>query len=82
MSSEDIHQRIKSVDSVIDFHDCHLWTMDGLYHVLSGHVVVDHTHSLNDIAELKIKIKSALSELKINHITLEFETPDEDCKPC
>ena len=58
----DIHNRIKSVEGVLDFHDCHLWTMDGNYHVLSGHVVVDEGESLSRVADLKTRIRESLSE--------------------
>ncbi len=77
-----IHQKIREVEGVHDFHDCHIWTMDGTYHVLSGHVVVSESKTMHDLAILKEKIRTSLSDLHIDHITLEFESVEEECQPC
>lgn len=71
---------IKEIEPVDNIHDLHLWTVDGTYNVLTIHIVLKSTQSLLQLAELKNKIRQALLEKGIEHITIEFETPDEDCK--
>ncbi len=78
---EKIHKTLSSVDGVSSLHDCHTWTMDGQYHILSVHLVVND-QSLNDLQEIKEKVKGELKTLGINHSTIEFESKDEDCDSC
>lgn len=79
---KDIHKAILNIPHVMDFHDCHAWSMDGTYHILSVHLVIDRNASLEELEEIKSKTKGALKELGINHTTIEFETADENCDPC
>ena len=67
---------------VINVHDCHVWSMDGSYHVFSAHIVLDEAYDLNKIVNTKSKCKMLLKELGIEHSTLEFEVEGEDCKGC
>jgi cobalt-zinc-cadmium efflux system protein len=77
-----IESSILSFDEVKDVHDCHIWTMDGNYHILSIHVITKESLDMHEIGSLKSAIKEKLKDLKINHTTLEFELPEEDCQPC
>jgi cobalt-zinc-cadmium efflux system protein len=79
---EKIEESIRYFEEVEDVHDCHIWTMDGDYHVLSIHVVTKGNLSIQQLMPLKAAIKAKLSELKIDHSTLEFESKDENCNPC
>jgi cobalt-zinc-cadmium efflux system protein len=79
---ECIENAIKAIPEVMDVHDCHIWTMDGDYHILSIHVVISNALDLSQISELKERIKTKLKDHKIDHITLEFEIPEENCMPC
>ena len=56
--------------------------MDGVYNVLSIHLVVEKGLTLVDFQEIKMKTKDQLERLGINHTTIEFETKDENCEPC
>jgi len=77
-----IQKGLKSLPEVIDVHDCHAWSMDGAYHVLSAHVVLDKVYSLREIADIKSRAKLLLDDLNIKHSTLEFEEDGEDCEGC
>lgn len=70
---------ITELPEVEGTHDCHIWSMDGQYHILSIHVVVQN-QELAKLSALKMKIKNLLKESNIDHTTIEFETPNEDCK--
>lgn len=79
MSTETIDQNIRKLPGVLMTHDTHLWTMDGNYHILTMHVVVDSKQTIIDLAIIKEAIRKELSSLKIEHATIEFEYPDEEC---
>ena len=73
-----VHQVFADLPEIESFHDCHAWTMDGEYHVLSVHLVLKESRSLNETKSLKKKIKSSLCTLGINHTTIEFEPPGDE----
>lgn len=60
-------------------HDLHVWSIDGNYHVVTTHVVLNKALTMDQLATLKFKIREQLVELNIQHVTLEFETGDEIC---
>jgi cobalt-zinc-cadmium efflux system protein len=61
-------------------HAWHLWTMDGDYHVLSCHIVVDNDLSAEKIIFLKKQIREILKQHHIKHITIEIEYEKEFCE--
>ena len=65
---------LKEIDGVIDVHHIHIWSLDGLLHCATIHVVSDS----NDI-QLKGKIKQELHEHGIVHSTIEMEKKEEEC---
>lgn len=74
-----IQKQIRKIEGVIDIHDCHLWTLDGKLFIFSVHLVVNETKTLKELALLKIEVNKILRAHYIDHPTIEFETPDEDC---
>ena len=82
ISVEKIHATIKEIPQVEGVHDCHIWSMDGNYHILSIHIVVKDNLELTALESIKNEAKMRVSKLGINHTTIEFETPDENCDPC
>jgi len=77
-----IQNGLKGLSEIVDVHDCHVWSMDGEYHVLSAHVVLDKVYSLRELTDIKSKAKLLLADLNIRHSTLEFEEEGEDCDGC
>lgn len=77
-----IHETVLSIPQVLDLHDCHAWSMDGDFNILSIHLVVEKDLSLADLNKIKIKAKEQLAQVGINHATIEFETRDEKCNSC
>ena len=77
-----LQEGLKSLDEVIGVHDCHVWSMDGAYHVLSAHVVLDKVYFLRELTDIKSRAKLLLADLNIKHSTLEFEEDGEDCEGC
>ncbi len=77
-----IQAQLRGLNGVLDIHDCHAWSMDGQYHILSVHLVVDKGHTLESLAKIKSEAKHILHHMHIDHATIEFETNDEHCESC
>jgi cobalt-zinc-cadmium efflux system protein len=77
-----IDELLRAIPKVISTHDCHIWSMDGQYHILSIHLVVEKYNELQELSEIKQKAKDLLKKEHIDHATIEFETEDEKCDPC
>jgi cobalt-zinc-cadmium efflux system protein len=71
---------VTAVDSVIEIHHLHIWQMDEEHCSLEAHIVIDVGTSMSSLEELKGTLKELLHEqFKIEHSTLEFETPEALC---
>ena len=77
-----VHQVLQSIPEIRQTHDCHIWSMDGQYHILSIHAVVDENKTMQELATIKSRAKELLKDCHIDHATIEFETSEEDCHPC
>ncbi len=77
-----IHQVLQTIPEIRQTHDCHIWSMDGQYHILSIHAVVDENKTMQELAIIKSRAKELLKDCHIDHATIEFETSEEDCHPC
>ena len=80
LSVEQLRERLKDLKEVKDIHDCHSWTMDGEYNVLTIHLVLDEDYPLSKLAEIKQKAKALIKDESIEHITIEFESEEEHCE--
>ena len=69
-------QQFKGIENV---HDLHVWSVDGNYNVLTIHIVMANSLDIQEITELKVKIRNSLKIKGIQHATIEFETRDEQC---
>ncbi len=76
---EDIVRKIKTMGGVQDVHDVHVWTRDGLYNVLTVHVVVSDDTPLRATSELKSKVREMLLSLNIHHSTIEIGRESDEC---
>ncbi len=74
---EEFSARLETFPGVVSYHDLHLWSLDGSSHVLSMHLVT--TESGDKLIELKNQVRDAAKVLGSPHITLEIESPDEEC---
>lgn len=80
ISTDSIKKAIKRFNGVSSVHDCHMWTMDGEYNILTAHILLKKHISWEASKELKKGIKEMLhDEYHLEHITLELEHIDEDC---
>lgn len=79
VSIKEIREKLRTMSEVADVHDCHAWSMDGEYNILTIHLRLDKDYKLSEQAELKETVRSKLKDESINHITIEFEGQDEKC---
>lgn len=77
-----LKQELEEFDSVLDVHDIHLWSLDGIHHVFSSHVLMDDALSAEEMVQLLSDLKLHLKERGISHATLEPELHREQCDPC
>ncbi len=80
ISIDHIRRKLKDMPEVTDIHDCHAWSMDGQYNILTIHLRLDKDYKLSQQAKLKETVRSKLKGESINHITIEFEGQDENCE--
>ena len=66
-------------EEVENIHDLHVWSVDGMYNVLTVHVVLKKALKMDELAVLKLKIRKTLKENEIQHATIEFELLEEKC---
>lgn len=77
---QEVEKEVLGIPGVRNVHDVHLWTMDGSYHVITLHVVVDRHQSIEQRENIKRKVKRSLLRLDVQHATVEIESEDEDCR--
>ena len=72
---EEIKKEILEIPKVKNIHHIHVWSMDGVHHYATMHVVIDGKYDV----ELKRNIKQKLKEMGIVHSTLEMESSIAEC---
>lgn len=70
---------IKGVKGVEHLHHLHIWAMSTTENALTTHVVLDGALSFEDKMKVIHNIKHELAHNKINHATIELESPELPC---
>lgn len=76
---DEIKNIIIDFEEVETIHDFHSWSVDGEYNVVTTHVVLNRTLTLDEISVLKNNIRDKLKTSNVQHATIEFETKNENC---
>lgn len=78
--TKQIHRTLLGFEEVCDIHHLHFWSLDGDHHVMTVHLVLKEC--LSPISQLKLKneIAGTLKVFELEHTTIEFEFPDEQCR--
>lgn len=74
-----IRQKILAVPGVKGLHDVRYWTMDGQYNIMTLHVVVEGSETVEQRERIKRDVKHQLAHLDIAHTTVEIESEDHPC---
>lgn len=72
---EHLRNHLKEIESIVDIHHIHAWSMDGTNNYITMHVVIDS----DDFENIKGNIKTELKEFNITHSTIEFEKKNYQC---
>ncbi|MFZ6052123.1 cation diffusion facilitator family transporter [Halocola ammonii] len=73
----EIEKILQDLPGIEDYHDFHVWSMDGEYNVLSVHIATEPGTSYEEMSELKMKLREKLLDLPIHHTTVEVEYKGE-----
>lgn len=68
-------KEIEAIDNVISIHDLHIWTQDGLSHVMTLHIVAEKNYET-----IKIKVRGIAKTFNIDHVTIELEDKYSSCE--
>ena len=74
-----IKSYLSGIPQIEDYHDFHIWSMDGEYNILTVHLVLSQDLSMDEINELKATVKDNLAAKGVDHATIEFESNREEC---
>lgn len=75
-----IEHQLKSIENVVDIHDLHVWTLDGVNNILTVHLVVRDGTQHHLLHEIKNKARLMMNNQDIGHCTFEIEEESEECK--
>ena len=75
-----IETGIRSLKHVTCTHHTHIWSLDGMHHVLTTHVVVDKDATRDDIILIKEHIRDLMLAHDMDHSTVEIEYCGEECR--
>ncbi len=70
---DEIVRYVKSIIGVVDVHDCHVWSVDGEYNVMTVDVMCQPEATLADLESIKQQIRSFTANQNIEHVTIEFD---------
>lgn len=76
---EDVEAKLQEMPEIDSVHDLHIWTLDGTYNILSMHAVASAPLPALQAGELKKKVRAAMADMDIQHVTMELESPGEEC---
>jgi cobalt-zinc-cadmium efflux system protein len=74
-----ISKHLQQFEGVKDIHDLHVWSVDGIYNILTVHIVLLNSTEMEKVSALKTTMRQSLLDRNVQHATIEFETFDEDC---
>lgn len=75
-----IEDRIAQIPGVSSVHHTHAWSLDGIHHVLTTHVVVPDATPWPELQRVKKQAKQLLRELDFISATIEVEHESEECE--
>lgn len=71
---KEMKEHISEIDGVIDVHHIHVWSMDGVSHYATMHIVTNEDGHI-----IKEKVREESQKHGIAHVTLELEEEGEHC---
>lgn len=76
----ELERQFLEIPSVCSTHHTHVWSLDGENHVLTTHVVVDPGLSVEQVAEVRQRVRQIAADNEFEHTTVEIEREGDDCQ--
>lgn len=76
----EIKKNAEKITGIKDLHHIHVWAMSTTENAMTAHVVIEKVEKNEDICLIKNNLKHKLEHMNIQHITLETEFSNEDCR--
>jgi|KBSMisStandDraft_5_1062788.scaffolds.fasta_scaffold00027_22 cobalt-zinc-cadmium efflux system protein len=74
-----IRELALGMNGVLGIHHLHVWAISTTQNALTAHVIIDENKTMQEVDEIKHKLKHRLEHEHIQHITLETETQAAGC---
>ncbi len=72
-------KEVEDLQGVVDLHECHVWSLDGVNNILSCHITTTPLLSSSEILALKEQIRKIVATYGQFHITIEVEEQGHPC---
>ncbi len=79
INHEHIIEKLQCIKEIAGIHDLHIWALDDEYNVLTVHIALSETLPMTALTGIKSRIRKVLEAEGVQHATIEFEAPDENC---
>ncbi len=75
-----VENSLKEFSLISGIHHMHLWSIDGVHHILTTHLIVKENSQIEDVHRLKADVKKHLfDKFHIQEATIEIEWPNQKC---
>jgi cobalt-zinc-cadmium efflux system protein len=71
---------LADIDKVLTTHHTHMWSLDGVHHVLTTHLVVEKDTTREEVIDIKGQALALVDNLDLAHTTIEIEYEGERCR--
>jgi cobalt-zinc-cadmium efflux system protein len=79
VSLDEIKGKICQLEKVDSVHHMHVWSLEGEHHVFSVHAKLAPAVSIDELVDIKTRIKTILKSYPFSHYTVEIELDGEEC---
>lgn len=74
-----VKDKLEQLPEISSVHHLHIWSLDGTYNILTLHAVIENNLPLQQTHSIKQHIRLAMADMNVQHVTVEFETPEQGC---
>lgn len=75
-----LEEKLTRIEGVISIHDFHAWSLDGINHILTVHLLTKKDLDFKQATAIKCEARTLIEEFGINHPTIEVENQSESCE--
>jgi cobalt-zinc-cadmium efflux system protein len=79
MDVEGVESQLLALEGVCGVHHTHIWSLDGVHHVLSTHLIVEENTSKDQAVCIKEQARALVDRATFEHTTIEVEYSATEC---